>query len=100
MAKVEKWKAGDRFKIKVNGETFETIIDENCVQRFPDNRFVSLLMTNGMNHGLSYNELAVMAARGMITQDERRQIYRITGMSVSGYQDVFPQDKIKNPLWD
>lgn len=90
--------------IKINGDTYPTIIDEHGTQRFPKNRIVEDLLkeTNHGNAGryLDLNEIW-QRSRGVsgYTADEIKEFYRLIGISICGYADVFPDDKIKNPMW-
>ena len=93
--------------IKVNGDTYSTIIDEHGIQRFPKNRIVEDLLKE-TNHGnvgryLDLNEIWCRSQKhgyeGGYTADELREFYRLIGISICGYAEVFSNAEIENPMW-
>lgn len=84
--------------IKINGRPVNTRTDKGGVQRLPRCRKLSELVNCG---ALDLNNLAVAVKRdGTCSVETRRWVYQQLGYSVTGYVEVFPQDKIENPLWD
>jgi len=102
------FKPGDTVVVEIDGETVITTIDKNSVQRLPKDPIVDKLINSGV---LDLNSVAI-AARGVsfpraiglngsFTEDDRYMLYRdYLGFSVSGFLDVFPDAKIRNPLWE
>lgn len=83
--------------IKINGRPVKTRIDKHGVQRLPNCRALSALIDC---RALDLNNLAVAVKRdGTCSVETRRWVYQRSGVSVTGYAEVFPQDKIENPLW-
>lgn len=98
--------------ITVNGEPFKTVIVDG-VQRFHENRIVwdmlevcrgecppSWMKVAAGQRSLDLNEIALRVARKVYTENERRELYRMIGYSISGYAEIFPKDRIFNPLWE
>ena len=91
--------------VVVNGERHKTIMDQNGVQRFPENRVIRWLLEQSTNpsrpYGGGLNEI-IVKQRGYdhFTEDEVRELYRLIGYSVCGYAECFEDDEIVNPLWE
>ncbi len=94
-------KPGDIIVVKVGGKEYETIIDDNGVQRFRENTALRALVNASRDAGgVSLNELAVMYARGGITQRDYAEFNMMLGYSVCGFADLSPFEdmRIENPL--
>lgn len=91
---------GSIIAIKVNGEEFCTIIDKNGIQRF--RRIPEVAELCDAEGIVDLNQLAihVKKARPTVSVNTRRWLYRAMGYSVNGYEEIFPTDKIENPLWE
>ena len=94
---MKKVKPGDKVIIKVNGKKVETTIDKDGVQRFPLNRIIGFVMRNN-NDFFSYNALWEFIKNNMFSIEEARLIYQNNGYSICGYQEIFKDDVIENPL--
>jgi hypothetical protein len=79
-------KPDDKIVVYINGRPIETFIDKEGIQRLPYNSALSCLCVG------KFNALADFPV------DERRQIYQNIGYSIDGYEEIFPDDKIENPL--
>ena len=102
---------GDVIIVRVGGVDYETVIDENGVQRFPEDPNNSVLLALpmvgvSMPGGTSVNmrdmnELALRYHRGAITQREYAEATMAVGYSVSGFSDYssFSDMLLENPLW-
>lgn len=84
---------GERIPIKINGQEIVTVIDSRGVQRLPHDPSLDAEMNGYLNRR------AVLAARGIVSEDFRRFVYQNIGYSVCGYSEIFPCDEIENPLW-
>ena len=93
--------------VVINGEPYDTEII-NAVQRFVPNRIVRDILdvssgqfpgANWQGH-LDLNGIAIGVARDKYSEDENRQLYRLIGYSIGGYEEIFSDDDIDNPLWD
>jgi hypothetical protein len=92
--------------VTVDGCLFNTIIDDEGVQRFPKNRVVCLLLDSGR---LNLIDISMMADHDIFSTKELMSFYMDLGYSVSGFVEVFA-DKfdhesggthtISNPLWE
>ena len=84
--------------IHINGKPVRTRVDKEGVQRLPKCRTLSALLACG---ALDLNILArAVKADHTCTIDVRRWVYLRLGYSVCGYSEIFPEDKIVNPLWN
>lgn len=103
-----KIKPGDSVKIKINGREFETIIDENGTQRFPNNNLVRHLVDSKQ---IDLNNLCIDYQKGKFTLEEYQEFYRGLGYYVCGFDEIFgwsgscnieeaKRVEIENPLWD
>lgn len=106
---MKKLRAGSKVTIKINGKEIETVIDKGGVQRLPSNRIFRYLICDGGSYKKSdgfnlakfdLNALWIDMHNKKYTKVEVRQLYQNIGYSVCGYAEVFPRDKIENPLWD
>ena len=82
--------------IIVDGYKFQTIIDKEGVQRFPQNRIVRALLDTGK---LDLNDIWAMADAGSFSRKELMTFYMDLGYSICGFADVFAKAEIINPLW-
>ena len=91
-------KYGDEIIVKVGGKEYKTIVDEEGVQRFPENKLLCY-MSDEM---IDLNKLAIAFQRGTFTQDEYLQFYMGIGYSVCGLSELsfFEDLEIENPLWE
>jgi len=90
-------KPGTRITIHINDLPVVTEIDGGAVQRLPSDPHLIALVDAGI---LDLNTLAYAVNAERVSQDSARWVYQRIGLSVCGYQDVFPNDAIVNPLWD
>lgn len=91
-------KPGDRVTVLIDGVPHETIIDENGTQRFPTNRVIRYLIDSHPHVDL--NALWHMMDSGMISRDELMQFYLQIGYSVTGFEELFANSEIENPIWE
>ena len=82
--------------IKVNGKEVLTHIDDAGQQRMPLNKIIRYLTSGNKNFDL--NEMWRMVEIGMFSMDEARLIYQNNGYTIGGYQEMFEDDVIENPL--
>ena len=99
LPKKKKYRKGTKILIKINGKPIETKIDENGYQRLPRNHAIDWLCMYSPK-GPMMNELWKFHAAGGCTKQEMREIYQNIGYSVCGYSEMFPNDKIENPVWE
>lgn len=109
-------KPGDKFPVKVGERWYDTVIDDQGVQRFVSNGPVNALVEHSgkmfeefwmkqriPNHPCVFglNELAVELQRGKWTVEEHIHFYTMFGYSVSGFSTLsfVQQVPIINPLW-
>lgn len=83
--------------IRINGKPIETTIDEDGTQRLPLRPIIRYLMHRAV---MDFDELAELSGFGMVSEEDYRFIYQNTGIAIDYYADLFPEDKIGNPLWD
>jgi hypothetical protein len=90
-------------KVKINGVEYDTVM-VGGVQCFPENKVVKLLYAGAEESGYDLNKLwdafPNFKTRGTRNGMDMREFYRLIGMSVYGYSEVFANDNIENPLWD
>jgi len=84
-------------EVKINGVPYDTIIDNQGVQRFQKNNLYGYLINSGM---VDLNELSCAYQNGSFTREEYMEFYRGIGYSVSGFCDIFDDVEIENPLWE
>lgn len=98
----------------INGIQHQTIIDDQGVQRFRQNKIIRDLLDNSTSAGpeskpfpgypraqkLGLNEVAIRVGNGTYTENDKRELYRLIGYSICGYAEIFEDDIIENPLWD
>lgn len=94
----QKTKPGEVIVVKIGGKPFETIIDNDGVQRFKVNKLFDRLYKSGR---IDLNQLAIDYQRGLFTQEEYLHFYLGLGYSVSGFSELsfFEDLEIDNPLW-
>lgn len=89
-------------KVKINGVEYETVM-VGKVQRFPENRVVRRLLDKSSERGYDLNHLWEAIdydkRRNSPGAKDMREFYRLIGISVCGYSEVFLNDEIENPLW-
>ena len=78
--------------VTINGVVHKTIIDEHGTQRFPSNAAIRWIF----NHTMVLNDLRANYPQ---VDDDLRELYRLMGYSICGYEEVFEDDVIENPLW-
>lgn len=84
--------------VEINGIQHLTILGKDGVQRFQRHPQIAQLVDANI---IDLNALAVATkVSRTVSIDTRRWVYMQMGYSLTGYQDIFPQDTIKNPLWD
>ena len=93
---MKKANVGDIVPIKVNGKEVYTYIDDVGCQRMPLNKIIRYL-THG-NKNFDLNEMWRMVDIGMFSLDDARLIYQNNSYTLCGYQEMFPDDVIENPL--
>jgi len=95
---MKNYKPGDKITILVNGNPYETYIDEHGVQRFPMNTVIGYLFNVGI---LDLNKLAVDYHNGKFHKDDYMKLNMDLGYSVCGFADLssFEDYEIINPLW-
>lgn len=87
----------DPIYILINGEPVVTYLDAQGVQRLPLGDAINELFLSG---ALDLNKLAIAVKRDRtVSMDTQRWVYLQLGYSVTGYAEIFPKDKIINPLW-
>ncbi|KKL06107.1 hypothetical protein LCGC14_2599330 [marine sediment metagenome] len=93
-----KFKPGDKITILVNGQSYETYIDEHGVQRFPTDTVIDHLFNTGR---LNLNQLACDYYNGKFDKDDYMKLNMDLGYSVCGFADLssFGDYEIINPLW-
>ena len=85
-------------RITVNGVEYTTVYTGD-VQRFPENRAISILLNTALMHGVGLNQLWIAQQEGHYTIDEMRELYRLIGISIGSYVDTFVHDVVENPAW-
>jgi hypothetical protein len=90
-------------KVKINGVEYETVMIDK-VQRFPENQVVRRLLDEATERGYNLNHLwetiEYNKSRSSSGARDMRAFYRLIGISVCGYAEVFERDVIENPMWD
>lgn len=76
----------------IDGEPFETVLDQHGVQRFPANGLIKYLFNHRL---LDLKALALACAEGKFSKKEYMQLTRDLGMSVCDYLDAFPDLKVQ-----
>lgn len=109
-------KSGDMFPVRIGDKWFQSVIDEQGVQRFKTNGPVNALINHQQrmfdqhwmkdripNHPAVYglNEIAVDFIHGNWSREEMIEFYTMFGYSVSGLVGMsFVEDvPVYNPLW-
>jgi len=89
-------------KVKINGVKYDTVMIGK-VQRFPENQVVRRLLDEATKRGYSLNDMWAANEynrnRRSSAANDMRTLYRLIGISVCGYAEVFGNDEIDNPLW-
>ncbi len=108
-------KPGDVIPVKVDGKVYETVIDENGVQRFrensvldymfrhaPDGRELNMMDGRDIHNGMmNLNTLVGAFRQGKFEKRDFLE-FRIAGHSVSWLLELseFAGTVVENPLWD
>lgn len=92
------WKPGDVVTVKVGGKEYETIFDENGVQRFRSNTVIDFLFET---RRLDLNQLEMDYRNGKFDKRDYAEVKMALGYSVSGFADLsaFQDWDIENPVW-
>ena len=93
---------GDVFPVRVNGVTYETVIDEHGVQRFRINETIRYIMDTQQQ--VDFNHLMMAYQRGAFPLRDYMEFYMQVGYSVDGFAEIFASEEdspvtIQNPLW-
>jgi hypothetical protein len=106
---------GDHFPVKIGDRTFDTVIDEQGVQRFVHSTIIESILDHSgaaFNEWLktdrtspepwSLNVLAEEYSLGKHSLDEMLTFYTSTHYSVGGFADLsyFSGLDIRNPVWE
>ncbi len=83
-------------KIQVDGKDYNTIIDENGIQRFIKNAIICHLIET---ENIDLNLLSIDYQKGKFTDIEYMEFYMGMGYSVCGFSEIFHNASIENPLW-
>lgn len=86
--------SGNVIMVRINGKVIETTIVDG-IQRLPRRPLAWYLLSKS---ALTLNDLSEMVGFGMFPVDDLRWLYQNIGYSVSGYADIWSDDKIENPL--
>lgn len=82
----------------INGERFETVMVEGT-QRFRSNRIIRhMLDAAQLDGGLDLNKLWASYQNGLFTKQEMHELYRLLGVSVCHFGDVFVDDEVETSL--
>ena len=80
--------------IRINGKPYETYMDEEGSQRFPQKPLMRWLADRvGMNDIVEYYETGAFSLESLM------QLYRDIGYSVDGFAGIFNAAKIENLKW-
>lgn len=96
---MKNFKPGDKITILVNGQSYETYIDEHGVQRFHMNTVIDHLYNLGK---IDLNDLAIDYHHGQFDKDDYMKLNMDLGYSVCGFADLssFEDYEIINPIWE
>jgi hypothetical protein len=90
--------------VEIDGIRRATVIDVQGVQRFPSNEVIRRLYDAADERGYNLNNIwqEFQSAKRRHTKvgEDMRALYRAFGYSICGYTEIFPNDVIRNPLWD
>jgi hypothetical protein len=98
---------GDHVKINVNGQTYDTVIDDRGVQRFvqdPNNQLAKTLSSTYADFGTGSEDMNAMRYRymkGEWDQQTYLAMHAAIGYSVDSClsMSVFEDMLVINPLW-
>lgn len=93
-----KFITGDTITIKVDNRLYNTIIDANGIQRFIANDALVYLLNN--SPAAILNDIALEYQYGNITKQAYQEFHMLTGYSLCGFQDLWPDVNIENPMWE
>lgn len=107
-------KPGDHFTVKVGDWEYDTVIDDQGVQRFVHNEAIKLMAdgsTKDFDRANAFgikpptfdlNALAIAYYNGKIPLKDLADFHAAIGYSVSGFAGLseFEDLEIINPLWD
>lgn len=94
---MKKGRPGQKITIKINGKPVETFIDEEGTQRFRNNKIIGYVLRCDKKF-FSFEKMWNMANAGLFDSNDLRLIYQNNGYDMCGYEELFPDDKIENPL--
>ncbi|KKN46796.1 hypothetical protein LCGC14_0669240 [marine sediment metagenome] len=96
---MKNYKSGDKITILINGQSYETYIDEHGVQRFPTNTVLDYLFNVGR---LDLNQLCIDYQNGKFDKDDYMKLNMDLGYSICGFADLssFEDYEIINPVWN
>jgi hypothetical protein len=66
----------------------QEVVRVGKVARFRENKLVSLLLEVAGKNGTGLNEIALMNAKGLVSDADAIQLMQLIGYSVSGYGDL------------
>lgn len=81
--------------VTIDGQKYATIMDNDGVQRFPQNRIIRYLLDSNPTVGL--DDLWNMLDAGMISRTELMKFYMQIGYTLSGFEELFSNSEIDNP---
>lgn len=100
---------GDIIKVTVGGVEYDTVIDENNVQRFVENpehflvKQIPMIWDAYLKRNIeNMNEMRVRYARGDFSQRDYAEMNMAIGYSVGGFAELssFEDLEIINPCWE
>ena len=86
-------------EVRIDGRTYDTIIDREGIQRFRANGVVALLKSQGR---VDLNQLAREFQRGVLDVRSYAEFYMALGYGLVAFSelDFFRGLKVENPLWE
>lgn len=82
--------------VTVDGEKYDTFMDERGVQRFVPNGFVCSMFDDGH---LGLNEISIAYQGAPWPEHGYQEFHMALGYSVCGFSGLWPTADIENPLW-
>lgn len=88
-----------KIPVVIGGVEYESIIDENGVQRFEGNEVIRYLSDTGI---IDLNQLYLDYRDGKFSQRDYLEFYISLGYSVTGIAELsmFKDIRIENPKWE
>lgn len=80
----------------INGVKYDTVI-KNGAQRFQENRIVSRLVDWAARAGYDLNRIWLDYQQKSFTREEMRELYRLMGYSVCGFDELFGPNSDNHP---